>query len=88
MAGFSPKDISVVTSEEETVLKQLIADAWATMKRTNWDDTKYCTINPKQVLTFSQAKSFKSFFDNEGWVVVVKRAERNYKFDVYQELSA
>ncbi len=88
MAGFSPKDITVASNEEEPILKKLITDAWATMKRTNWDDTKYCTINPKNVLTFSQARNFKTFYDNEGWHVIIKRKDRNYFFDIYQSLTA
>jgi len=35
MAGFSFEDISRVNGEEEAVLKKIIADAWATMKKTN-----------------------------------------------------
>jgi len=87
MAGFGPSDINNVTEEEEPVLKKVIAQAWQTMKRTNWQDTKYCTINPKNVLTYSQARNFKSFYEKEGWHVVIKRKERNYFFDVYQELE-
>ncbi len=87
MAGFTPTDISRATTEEEPILKELISNAWATMKRTNWDDTKFCTINPKNVLTFAQAKSFKRFYDAEGWHVIIKKKERNYYFDIYQDLD-
>ncbi|HOP64736.1 MAG TPA: hypothetical protein PK358_14570 [Spirochaetota bacterium] len=87
MAGFSPNDIKVVADHEEAGLKQVIGEAWITMKRTNWDDTKFCTINPNVVLTFSQAKSFQSFYENEGWFVQIKRANRNYYFDVYRSFD-
>ncbi len=87
MAGFSPTDIMRVSTEEEPLLKELIGHAWQTMKRTNWDNTKFCTVYPKKVLTFSQAKSFKSFYDTEGWHVVIKKKDRNYYFDIYQEFD-
>jgi hypothetical protein len=61
MAGFTLNDIKVAAEHEQPILKQTIAEAWVTMKRTNWDDTRFCTINPTNVLTFSQAKSFQSF---------------------------
>ena len=83
MAGYSIKDLKQVTTQEETGLKQAIAEAWVSMKRTNWDDTKFCTVNPNIVLSFSQAKSFQVFFENEGWKVQLKRKDRNYFFDVY-----
>ena len=83
MAGYSIKDLKTVTTQEEVGLKQTIAEAWVTMKRTNWDDTKFCTINPNVVLSFSQAKNFQIFFENEGWTVQLKRKDRNYFFDVY-----
>jgi len=84
MAGFTINDIKVAASHEEAALKQTISEAWVTMKRTNWDDTKFCTINPNVVLTYSQAKNFQTFFENEGWTVQIKRADRNYFFDIYQ----
>ena len=84
MAGYGINDIKVAAPHEEAVLKQVIAEAWVTMKRVNWDDTKFCTINPKAVLTFSQAKNFQVFWESEGWTVQIKRAERNYFFDIYQ----
>ncbi|MCL2156224.1 MAG: hypothetical protein FWH53_11210 [Leptospirales bacterium] len=85
MAGYSFNDLSIAPSHEEEGLKQTIAAAWETMKRTNWDDTKFCTVNPPITITYSMAKSFQSFFNNEGWNVVVKRSRsrRNYYFDVY-----
>ena len=84
MAGYSLNDLRVaLTSTEEAGLKQVIAASWETMKRTNWDDTRFCTINPDLVMTYPMAKNFKSFYDNEGWDVVVKRKERNYYFDIY-----
>ncbi len=83
MAGYSIKDLKQVTTQEEAGLKQAIAEAWVTMKRTNWDDTKFCTINPNVVLSFSQAKCFQVFFENDGWKVQLKRKDRNYYFDVY-----
>jgi hypothetical protein len=85
MAGYSLNDIKIVPSHEEAGLKQVIAEAWESMKRTNWDDTKFCTINPSIVITYSMAKSFQTFYDNEGWTVVVKRSRnhRNYYFDIY-----
>ena len=58
MAGFGINDLKVAAPHEEAVLKQVISDAWVTMKRVNWDDTKFCTVNPSVVLSFSQAKSF------------------------------
>ena len=84
MAGFSLNDLKVAASHEEPGLKQVIAEAWVTMKRTNWDDTKFCTINPTIMMTFSMAKSFQAFYDNEGWEVVIKRKDRNYHFDIYR----
>jgi hypothetical protein len=84
MAGYSFEDLKLCPSHEEAALKQVIAAAWETMKRTNWDDTKFCTINPAMVITYSIAKSFQSFFQNEGWYVTVKRVNRNYSFDVYK----
>ena len=84
MAGFGLNDLRVAASHEEPGLKQVIAEAWVTMKRTNWDDTKFCTINPTIMMTFSMAKSFQAFYDNEGWEVVIKRKDRNYCFDVYR----
>jgi len=84
MAGFTINDIKVAATNEEAALKQVISEAWVTMKRTNWDDTKFCTINPSVVMTYSQAKNFQTFFDNEGWTVQIKRADRNYFFDIYQ----
>ena len=83
MAGYSFNDLKIAPSYEEATLKQVIADAWASMKKTNWDDTKFCTVNPSMVITYSIAKSFQSFFENEGWLVTVKRKNRNYAFDVY-----
>ena len=84
MAGYTFNDIkSSLPSDEEAGLKQIIANAWETMKRTNWDDTKFCTINPVLVMTYSMAKSFQSFWNNEGWVVAIKRKDRNYYFDIY-----
>mgnify|MGYP001281262569 CR=1 FL=1 len=87
MAGYSLNDIKVVAPHEEPLLKKTIAEAWVTMKRTNWDDTKFCTIHPTSVLTFSQAKSFQTFFENEGWFVTIKREHRNYNFDVYRSFE-
>ena len=87
MAGFTLNDIKVATGNEEAILKQVIAEAWTTMKRTNWDDTRFCTINPSVVLTFSQAKSFQTFFENEGWFVQIKKATRNYTFDIYRSIE-
>lgn len=83
MAGFTINDIQVAGSHEETALKQVIADAWVTMKRTNWDDTKFCTVMPSQVISYSMAKNFQTFFQNEGWTVQIKKAGNNYLFDVY-----
>jgi len=84
MAGYTIDDIKVsLPSEEEAGLKQVIATAWETMKRTNWDDTKFCTINPTIVMTYPMAKSFQAFWNNEGWFVVIKRKERNYYYDIY-----
>ncbi len=85
MAGFSYNDIKVVAGNEETVLKQVIAEAWITMKRTNWDDTRFCTVNPSIVITYPVAKNFQSFFQNEGWYVQLKKDRRNYLFDVYRD---
>ena len=87
MAGFSFNDINSVSGEEEAILKQFIADAWSTMKRTNWDDTKYCTINPKFVVNYPVARNFKAFFENEGWKVQLKKEKRNYIFDVYKSFE-
>ncbi len=84
MAGFTINDLKTVNAQEEAGLKQTIAEAWVAMKRTNWDDTKFCTVMPNIVLTYSQAKNFQTFFENEGWTVQIKRASRNYFFDVYQ----
>ncbi|HNX24203.1 MAG TPA: hypothetical protein PKG60_09135 [Spirochaetota bacterium] len=84
MAGFTINDIKVASSSEEAVLKQVISEAWVSMKRTNWDDTKFCTVNPSVVISYSQAKNFQSFFEGEGWTVQIKRSSRNYLFDVYQ----
>ncbi|HOQ10996.1 MAG: hypothetical protein BWY23_00530 [Spirochaetes bacterium ADurb.Bin218] len=84
MAGFSLKDISTVDQNEENILKQVIAEAWVTMKRNNWDDTKFCTVNPSVVINYPVAKSFQSFFENEGWAVQIKKERRNYVFDVYR----
>ncbi len=83
MAGYGLKDLQIAAPHEEPVLKQVIAEAWVTMKRTNWDDTKFCTVNPKTVLSYSQAKNFQAFWENEGWTVQIKRADRNYLFDIY-----
>jgi len=84
MAGYSLNDLRVsLTTTEEAGLKHVIATAWETMKRTNWDDTRFCTINPTLVMTFPMARNFKNFYDNEGWDVVIKRKERNYYFDIY-----
>ncbi len=83
MAGYSINDLRVAAPHEEGTVKQLIAEAWVTMKRVNWDDTKFVTINPKVVLSFSQAKSFQVFWESEGWTVQIKKAERNYFFDIY-----
>ncbi len=87
MAGFSLNDIKVAAEHEQPLLKQTIADAWVSMKRTNWDDTRFCTIHPSNVLSFSQAKSFQTFFESEGWYVQIKRAQRNYFFDVYRTME-
>lgn len=87
MAGFSLNDIKVAAEHEQPILKQTISEAWVTMKRTNWDDTRFCTINPSVVLTFSQAKSFQTFFESEGWYVQIKRNQRNYCFDVYRSID-
>lgn len=84
MAGYTLNDIKVAGAHEEAILKKTIAEAWVTMKRTNWDDTKFCTVNPTSVLSFSQAKSFQTFYQNEGWFVTIKKHERNYLFDVYR----
>jgi len=84
MAGFGLNDLKVAASHEEAGVKQVIAEAWVTMKRTNWDDTKFCSINPSIMMTFSMAKSFQAFYDNEGWEVVIKRKDRNYNFDIYR----
>jgi len=83
MAGFTINDIRVAASHEEDVLKNVIAEAWVTMKRTNWDDTKFCTVVPAHVLTYSMAKNFQTFFQNEGWTVQIKKTGNNYLFDVY-----
>ena len=87
MAGFTLNDIKVAAEHEQPILKQTIAEAWTTMKRTNWDDTRFCTINPSNVLTFSQAKSFQTFYESEGWYVQIKRATRNYYFDIYRTIE-
>lgn len=83
MAGFTINDLKVAASHEEQGLKQLISEAWVSMKRTNWDDTKFCTVHPNIIITYSQAKNFQTFFENEGWKVQIKRAQRNYYFDIY-----
>ena len=84
MAGYSLTDLlKYLPGNEETGLKQVIAQAWETMKKTNWDDTKFCTINPSIVMTFPMAKNFQAFYNNEGWFVVIKRKDRNYHFDIY-----
>ena len=83
MAGYSLSDIQALASYEETPFRQVISEAWVTMKRTNWDDTKFCSINPTLVMTYSMAKSFQTFWHNEGWFVVIKRKDRNYNFDIY-----
>jgi len=83
MPGFTINDIKVAAPHEEAALKQVISEAWVTMKRTNWDDTKFCTVNPTVVMSFSQAKNFQTFYQNEGWTVQIKRAQRNYFFDIY-----
>jgi hypothetical protein len=85
MAGFSFEDISKVNGGEEDVLKKVIADAWATMKKTNWDDTNFCKINPKVSIPYPVAKNFQTFFESEGWKVKLKRENRNYLFDVYKD---
>ena len=87
MAGYSYNDLKIANSQEEPLLKTTIADAWVTMKKTNWDDTRFCTINPSSVITYSQAKSFQTFFQAEGWFVQIKRAKRNYLFDIYRTLD-
>jgi hypothetical protein len=84
MAGFTINDLKVAASHEEAGLKQVISEAWVSMKRTNWDDTKFCTVHPAVVITYSQAKNFQTFYENEGWKVQIKRANRNYFFDIYQ----
>lgn len=83
MAGFGPNDIKKASGNEEAQLKQVIVDAWTTMKRTNWDDTRFCTVTPTFIITYSIAKNFKMFFESEGWKVQIKKAHRNYYFDVY-----
>jgi hypothetical protein len=84
MAGYTLEDLrTVLPSEEEAGVKQVIAAAWETMKRTNWDDTKFCTINPTIVMTYPMAKNFQAFWNNEGWFCVIKRKERNYYYDIY-----
>jgi hypothetical protein len=87
MAGYTLNDLKVAAPHEEPALKQTIADTWVTMKRVNWDDTRFCTINPKFVFTFSMAKNFQVFWENEGWFVQIKRAERNYYFDIYRSFD-
>lgn len=87
MAGFSLNDIKVVTATEEPLLKQVIAETWTTMKRTNWDDTRFCTINPSAIINFAQAKSLQTFFQNEGWFVQIKKVSRNYYFDIYRSFE-
>jgi len=62
MAGFTINDIKVASSSEEAVLKQVISEAWVSMKRTNWDDTKFCTVNPSVVISYSQAKKLPVLF--------------------------
>jgi hypothetical protein len=84
MAGYGLNDLRVAASHEESGLKQIIAFAWEAMKRTNWDDTKFCTINPILMMSYSMAKSFQGFYNNEGWDVVIKRKDRNYCFDIYR----
>lgn len=84
MAGYSLSDIKVAAPHEEPLLKKTIAETWVTMKRCNWDDTKFCTVNPTSVISFSQAKSVQTFFQSEGWFVTIKKADRNYIFDVYK----
>jgi hypothetical protein len=88
MAGYTLNDLKVAAAHEEPALKQSIAEAWVTMKRTNWDDTRFCTINPKVVFTYSMAKNFQTFWENEGWFVQIKRAERNYFFDIYRSFES
>ena len=88
MAGYGLDDLKVAAPHEEPLLKKVIAEAWVTMKRVNWDDTKFCTINPTAIITFSQAKSFQAFWMNEGWGVTIKREHRNYYFDIYRPDAA
>ena len=83
MAGYSLSDIQALANHEESPFRQIVTEAWVTMKRTNWDDTKFCTINPTLMMTYSMAKSFQAFWNNEGWFVVIKRKDRNYNFDIY-----
>ena len=83
MAGYTINDMRVAPSHEEPGLKQVIAEAWETMKKTNWEDTKFCTVVPSIIMTYPMAKSFQTFYNNEGWFVTIKRKDRNYYFDVY-----
>ena len=88
MAGYTLQDLRVALPHEEAGVKQTIAEAWITMRRINWDDTRFCTINPKRMFSFTMAKNFQSFWENEGWFCVIKRAERNYFFDIYRDYNA
>jgi hypothetical protein len=90
MANYGPDNIIQVRNEEEEALKVLIKEAWTQLRKTNWDITHSCTFNPQDKIQYPVAKSFKIFYEKEGWKVELKEGSTNFKFDFYnsEDISA
>ena len=84
MAGYGFKDISNIKGPEEDVLKYIVAEGWEMLKKVNWDDRDYCVYNPKKRVQYPVAKSFQTFFENEGWRVDILEKPCNMKFTIYK----
>jgi hypothetical protein len=83
MAGFSLKDICVTTGNEEDLLKGLIAEAWNTMRTINWDTRSYCVFRPAVKAPYPIAKNFQTFYEGEGWHVVIHDQTGDQHFTIY-----
>ncbi len=84
MAGFSPKDCqSVQNQTEEETLKHIIAEAWDLVRKVNWNDRKYCIYRSSKRVHYPVARSFQTFFNNEGWEVVFREEPQNMLFTIY-----
>ena len=69
-------------------LKELISEAWVTMRRVNWDVQHYCVFTSNNRIHYPLAKNLATFLEGEGWHVRVKELTRNYQFTIYSDLDA